>query len=478
MTLPPAEKLPLRIKIGHGIGSVVYGVKDNGFSVLLMLFYNQALGLDAGTIGLILLIALLMDAMIDPLVGYWGDKTHSRWGKRHPWLYASIIPMALCWVMLWHPIATTAAMQYLHLFIFAFLMRASVSCFEVPSLSIVPALSADYDERTSITRWRFLCAWSGGLTMVVLAFSVFLMPEPGYPVGQLNVNGYARYGVTGAILIIAAALVSALTTHNRLARLPELPPTHVALRAAIREAAETLTNRPAVTLLTSSLFTFINFGMSFSITVYLLNFYWELPQSGFLAYAASLFIGVVAAFLLVGIMQSRTEKRTGAAIAGIAGVTISVLPYFLRLFGVFPENGSPALIPALFTLITVGNAFAVCATILGQSMGSDVIEAIQAQTGRRSEGVFFAGYFFVQKCATGLGLFITGTIISLSGFPNQAKPGDVAPAVLDHLVTYYLLVLAVCATASITAISRFPITRADHQRRLRQLGVTSAESGN
>ncbi|MEY4998230.1 MAG: hypothetical protein RIS00_274, partial [Pseudomonadota bacterium] len=77
-----AAKLPLRVKLGNGFGSVAYGVKDNGFATLLLLFYNQVLGLDAGTAGFILLIALLLDAVIDPLVGYWSDKTHSRWGKR------------------------------------------------------------------------------------------------------------------------------------------------------------------------------------------------------------------------------------------------------------------------------------------------------------------------------------------------------------------------------------------------------------
>ena len=88
--LPPTEKLPLHIKLGNGFGSVAYGVKDNGFATLLMLFYNQVLGLDAKIVGFILLIALLLDAIVDPLVGHWGDKTHSRRGK--PSLRRSRIP--------------------------------------------------------------------------------------------------------------------------------------------------------------------------------------------------------------------------------------------------------------------------------------------------------------------------------------------------------------------------------------------------
>ena len=70
ITLPAAERLPLRIKLGNGFGSIAYGVKDNGFATLLLLFYSQVMGLNAQLVGLILLCALLLDALVDPLVGY------------------------------------------------------------------------------------------------------------------------------------------------------------------------------------------------------------------------------------------------------------------------------------------------------------------------------------------------------------------------------------------------------------------------
>jgi len=54
----------------YGIGSVAFGVKDNGFGALLLLFYNQALGLDARLAGLAIGIALVVDAFLDPLIGY------------------------------------------------------------------------------------------------------------------------------------------------------------------------------------------------------------------------------------------------------------------------------------------------------------------------------------------------------------------------------------------------------------------------
>jgi GPH family glycoside/pentoside/hexuronide:cation symporter len=471
MTLPPSDRLPLRIKLGNGFGSVAYGVKDNGFATFLMIFYNQVLGLDAGLVGLMLLFALLLDALIDPMVGYASDMTHSRWGKRHPWMYAAILPMAGAWLMLWHPPAWEPGALLAYLLLFAFLLRAAVSCFEIPGLSVVPGLTSDYDERTSITRWRFVFGWAGGLLLMTLAFSLFLVPTPDYPVGLLNVEGYHLYGWVGAGMMIVATSVSALTTHRRIAALASQPPVHLPLRATLAKLKVTLSNRAFLVLIGGTLFAFINQGVAFSATSYLLSLYWLMPQSGFLAYSGSLFVGVVGAFVLVGAIQQRVEKRTGAVVTGSLALLVAAAPYVLRMAGLFPLPGDPVLIPLLFGLVTISNGLAVAAMMLAQSMATDVVEASQAETGERSEGIFFSAYFFTQKCATGFGLFLTGLIISFAGIPAQARPGEVDPAIVDRFALYFLILLVSLSAASIAFIARFPISRADHQARLAQLAA-------
>ena len=472
--LPPAERLPLLVKLGNGFGSAAYGVKDNGFATLLLLFYSQVLGLKASLVGLILLVALLLDAMVDPLVGYWSDKTHSKWGKRHPWMYAAILPMAGAWLLLWHPPQTSSNWLYAYLLLTAFLMRAAVSCYEIPALSVVPGLTSDYDERTSVTRWRYIFAWAGGLAMLMLAFGVFLVPSAKYPVGQLNVDGYGYYGWTGAALMIVAALVAAISTHRRIAKLDSSPPVHLPLGETARKIFRTLANRAFLILLATTLFNYINVGMTFSTATYVLTYYWEMPQAGFLVYSVSLFVGVIGAFLLVGFLQSRIEKRTGAVVCALVSLAFGLSPYLLRFAGEFPANDSPQLIPLLFTLVTISNGLAVSASILVQSMAADIIEASQERTGERTEGLFFSAYFFTQKCATGVGIFLAGTIVSASGFPAKAIPGQVSAAVLNHFALYFVSVLTVISLIGTAIISRFPITRADHEARIAKLAANAS----
>jgi glycosyltransferase involved in cell wall biosynthesis len=60
-----AGPLPGRLKVVHGFGAVAFGVKDGGFSLFLLPFYNLVLGVDAGIVGAALATALI-DLLRDP----------------------------------------------------------------------------------------------------------------------------------------------------------------------------------------------------------------------------------------------------------------------------------------------------------------------------------------------------------------------------------------------------------------------------
>ena len=74
----------------YGSSSIAYGIKDNAFSYLLLTFANQALGVPGYLASLALAIAIVWDALTDPLLGHWSDKTQSKLGRRHPFMYAAL----------------------------------------------------------------------------------------------------------------------------------------------------------------------------------------------------------------------------------------------------------------------------------------------------------------------------------------------------------------------------------------------------
>ena len=158
-----------------------------------------------------------------------------------------------------------------------------------------------------------------------------------------------------------------------------------------------------------------------------------------------------------------------------SGTIVQMAPYILRLFGAFPEPGNPALLPLYFGFIIASNALIVSGFILGASMMADVVEESEARTGRRSEGVFFAGSFFVQKCTSGIGIFIAGAMLGLAHFPAKATPGGVPVATIDRLTLIYIVIYLTLGAIAALCFTRFPFGRAEHEARIARM-VASAEA--
>src|SRR6201994_4839522 len=186
----------LRTKLFYGFGSVAFGIKDNGFQTILLLFYNQVIGLPGPLVGAAIAIALVVDAFLDPIVGQISDNFHSRWGRRHPFMYASALPVAVSYLLLWNPPHWSQHALFVYLVVVAIVVRTFITFYEIPSSALAPELTEDYDQRTSFISFRLFFGWYGGLAMLFLAYSVFLRPDTTHTVGQLNAGGYSRYGIT------------------------------------------------------------------------------------------------------------------------------------------------------------------------------------------------------------------------------------------------------------------------------------------
>src|SRR6202166_650282 len=95
--------LTLATNIWYGIGSIAFGIHLTVLTSTLLLFYNQVVGLPAEWVGAAMAVTLIFDAICDPLIGEWSDHTRSRWGRRHPFMYASAVPLAVAFYFLWNP---------------------------------------------------------------------------------------------------------------------------------------------------------------------------------------------------------------------------------------------------------------------------------------------------------------------------------------------------------------------------------------
>lgn len=438
------------MRLSYATGAIAYGIKDNGFSVFLLLFYNQIIGLDAAKVGLMLFFALVADAIIDPTVGHLTDRTRSRWGRRHPWLYASALPIAGFWILLWMPPEGSETVQYAWLFVFATLVRMSLSLNEVPSVALAPEMTQDYHERTTLLGLRSLMGWTGGLIILALAFGLFRLADPDHA----NRSDFFAYALTGAAIMFVSVLISAIGTHRRFAR----PMPDGAHHPTLRDMLEVAKFRPYQILLLAFFFAFANQGVTFSLSSYLLAYVWKLGPTEQVVYSLVLFAGVAAALFTARRAGHIWGKRTTALRLVVTANLIGILPYALFALGWFPTSGTTPAIAIYFVLVAISTAASIATMITALSMMADVTTAYQAQSGKAQEGVFFAGYFFTQKCVTGVGILLSGQVLRLIEFPANARPDTVAPSVIDALAIAYIGLTLVLGLTTAWALSRFPIS--------------------
>ena len=462
-----------RIKFFYGLGSVAFGVKDNGFSVLLLLFYNQVMGLDARLAGLAIMIALVVDAMADPMIGYWSDNLSSRWGRRHPFMYGAAIPVALSYLFLFSPPAgLSQGLLFAYLLGVSVAVRLFIAVYEIPSAALVAELTESYDERTSYLSFRYFFGWIGGLTMSMLAFGVFLQSTPGYPVGQLNPAGYSNYGIAASIIMFVAIIASSLGTHSAIAWMrPPQPKSTSSVGEVVREIVQTLSSRSSLSVLIAGMLIALSAGLTFALLTYFYTFFWRLQPTEISILISGSFLSAFLALTFTPVLARRFDKR-GAAI-GVAVVMIALIPipYFARLAGYFPENGSSALLPTLMVFSVTTTTLTIIWSILLASMLADVVEDNEVRTGKRAEGVFFAANTFVAKCVSGLGVFGSAAIIALAGFPEHARPDEVGADTLRDLAFSYVGAVVALNLSAIVCVLTYRISRSVHQENLDKLAA-------
>jgi GPH family glycoside/pentoside/hexuronide:cation symporter len=471
---PGARRLSIPTRFFYGFGSVAFGVKDNGFSFFLLIFYNQVMGLPSQLVGLAIMTALVVDAFLDPIIGQVSDNWRSKWGRRHPFMYAAAIPVAVSYLLLWNPPAGWSQGQlFAYLVVVAVLIRSFISCYEIPSSALAAELTTEYDERTRLLSIRYLFGWIGGLIMYFAALMVFLKPDATHATGQLNAAGYSHFGAASGLLMLFAILVSAAGTHNQIPYLRDPPGRKGSLGTLAREMVGTLAHRSFLVILAGSLFNAMAVGLGFSINLYFTTFFWELSSSQIALFTFSSLAAAVLAFALAPRVSQVFGKKRSAMALILVGFGLTTTPIVLRLAGAFPPNGSPLIFPMLFVFNALGTGLAIAGNILFSSMIADVVEDSELRTGRRQEGLFFAAAAFVAKAVTGMGIFASSLMLASIHFPAGAKPGQVAPEVVRGLGLVYVPTQAVLYGLAVLFLTGYTITRAGHEASLRKLAAAA-----
>ena len=479
VTSSPPRPFGLFSKLIYGFGTLAVGTKQVAFSAYLLIFYNQVVGVPAHLVSLAILGSLVIDAMCDPIIGEVSDNFRSRWGRRHPFMYFAALPTAVLFAMLWVPPAGWSDLALVgYMFAVGTASRIFITLYEIPASALTHEFTPDYDQRTSLMSFRYFFGYVGGLGTSVLALKVFLTPTAEFPVGQLNPVGYMQYGLAGAAIIFVAILVSTAGTHSRIKDLPQaVPHARRSALATVREMGITVRHKAFLQILSFGVLKYTAMGLTSAMAIYFGLYVWGLGANGLALLSLDGIVSVCLALIVAPAVSRRFGKKNAAIALAVGGVMLGLLPFLFRMGGVFFENGDPALLWTLFAFQVVTGIGTATSAILVSSMIADVVDDSARRTGRHSAGLFFAASSFMQKCTGGLGVMAAGLVLSLAAFPEGARPGQVAPEIIDRLLYAYVPIIAGFWAVAAVILSFYKIDRAAHEENVRSFQAGAAGSG-
>jgi len=446
---------------------VAYGIKDNGFATFLMIYFNQVLGLPAYLVGLALLVAMLFDAVSDPWVGYLSDRHASRMGRRHPFMYGAIIPIALTYYFLWNPPELGNAALFAYLTFMAIAVRLTITFFEVPNAALIGEISHDYDKRTAITGLRLMFGWLGGVTMAVVVYQVFLPDSVDYDPGILNPEGYQQYALVASIVMVIAMLASSLGTHRAISSFeaPDVSSQGYGLKFAAN-LKHLFGNISFRSVFVAALYTNLVAGMATTLQLYFGIYYFGLSTTQLALVTLTMVPAAILSYLATAFVVNGFDKKAVGIVLSWAAMVLSISLILAKYLDLLP----PARSSELFYIIAAATFATTTVTVLlsavKYSMTIDLVDADQHGTGHRAEGLYLATFSFTRKVVTGLGIFASGVLLS-AGVQTGNLIDDIT---MQRIALPYIIVIVVVYILSIWTIRNYTLTRSDHAATLQALG--------
>ena len=411
----PSVKLAVKFKTLYGIGCVVDGVSLNALTYFALFYFTTVCGLSGTAAGAAVFISLIIDAVLDPAIGLLSDQSRSSLGRRHSFMFASIVPLGFAFGLLFSVPDLGGAGLFIFICGLSVVTRILLSSFNLPYYALGAELSDDYTERMSVVAYRITFLLIASFLSLALGLGLFFSG----PNGLLDRGSYARYGWTCAAIMVFAGLVCAVGTRRVVGSLHVAPLTDAPiLKTLWGELKEVRRSRSFLVLFFATLFFWIAQGVHGTLQIHAQKYFWNLSESDIKIVVLSIALGPLLGIPVAGFAAKRFEKKTIAlAGLGLMAVSLAFLP-MLRIMDVLTLQGPPLVTLLIVNALLTGAAL-VAAGISFQAMIADAADEHDYHFNVRREGLFFAGLTLAVKASTGVGALVAGLALDIIGFPAE-----------------------------------------------------------
>jgi len=430
------------MKLGYGVGDLAYNILINVTSFYLLIFYTDVFLIGAGAAGIIFLVSKLWNALIDPFIGYFIDRTNTRWGKMRPYMIFGAAPLAVCFYLLFASPDLDQSMRFAYGMATFLLFNSAFAIANVPYAALTASMTRDANERSNLTAYRMTFATvgmliAGGATLPLVGL---------FPSKEI---GYKFVAIIFGIFSIAVILLSASTVRETVHQQSD---DEKQIKLNLKALSK---NYPFIMLVLSYVVSAIAIYAMASTTNYFFTYYVKREDLIPVAFIV-LFVSAVLAFPLWLTVAKKSSKKT-AFISGLIVFCASLLGIY------FFKDLAPV---HLIILIGVAGLGMSTFSLFPWAMVPDTVEYSQWKTGIRQEGFLYGFFVFGLKLSQAFAGFLTGTILERIGYvPNVEQSLETLNGIR------FLMTIMPCVLISIgiVLIAFYPINAKMHKRMLEDI---------
>lgn len=454
----PEDRVAIKDRVFYGTGQIANIILALSIVNLAPFVLTVELQVDAFLVGLAMGIPRLWDAFTDPIIGYWSDKTRSRWGRRKPFLLVGSILVGLCLALMWQLPRGWSEQGYFWFFLgMSIVFYFAYTVYATPFVALGYELTPDYHERT---RLMGTMNFIGSLAAIPMAWLFAITQWEGFSDGVEGAR-YLALGLGALVIFLGLIPVLFLKDPTREKFSKSKPSTISNAPTGIEKQGLRFFEGLKVTLRNKSfrylcLATFTFFpgliliqNFSSFLVIYYVYGGDKSAASVLLGWSGSLssFMGLV----LVPVVTYMGTKM-GKRLAFMTCAGLALFGTLVKWFCYQPDLPYVNLIPGPF----IGIGFSAL-WVLMASMMADVCDEDELETGERREGAYSSIYWWIVKLGLSASLALSGILLNATGFKEELGAAQSADTFIWMRISDVILP-ALFIGCSILAVRRFPLT--------------------
>jgi len=405
-----------RDKFGYMFGDLGNTLTFSTVTTFLMIFYTNALGISAAIVGVLFLVARIIDAFADLGVGRLVDNSDLKAdGRFHPWIRRMKYPLFFVSILLFLPWVSNLSMGIKIVYIFVTYITWGIlySTVNIPYGSMASAISSNPTDKTSLSTFRSIGAAIG--TIVVSYFvPVFMYAKGSQQISPIRLFIIVTICAAGGI--IAYTLLGHLTTERVRTEKSENIPLKVV-------GKKLLEDRALIILVTIDILVCVGLFSYMAMVSYLFNDYFK--DKGAMAIAM---VSMSLATFVLAPFANKLYKRFGRKEITESFLAFSALMFAL-LWVLHTHSVMTYLIISFVAALGMGMF-----NLMVWAFITDVIDNEQVETGMREDGVVYGVNSFARKVAQALAGGVAGLLLSFIGYKTSTSGGALQTEAVNNSI--------------------------------------------